>query len=637
MRVPLMALVGTLCLVLPGAGRAEQQPQPAAPARTPSIQANDNHKPAGTLANGVLTIDLIAGQGDWQPEGRQGRTLSVLAFREAAGALTIPSPLIRVPAGTEIRASIRNDAAGATLTVHGLSDRPATGASAPLLVPTGETREVRFTAREPGTYHYWASISGRPLGQRFDREGQLGGAFVVDPPGARTADRIFVIGLWKKSARELDPDGAEIGTINGRTWPHTERLDHAVGDRVSWRVVNLSFDQHAMHLHGVYFDVLATGNGLTSRAYPGDARPHVVTEHMPPGKTIDMQWTPQRPGNWLFHCHMTAHMTPPAGATTGAPPHHAVDASGGMAGLVVGIRVSGRAPAATGTVLVTPRQFTLKLREDATRYGTRSGYRMDVEGLDTTRIGPGAVPGPVIALMRDQPVEVTVVNEMKEPTAIHWHGIELDSYFDGVPGWGGSSANVTPAIDAGRTFIARFTPPRAGTFIYHTHWHDEAQLGGGLYGALIVLEPGRRFDPATDHVFIAGYDGVEERGQREPIAINGRGGPAPAPAPGPVATPLRANVTNRIRLINITPNNVALTFVLTDGFKPVMWKPAAKDGADLPASQTATRPAQQLVSVGETYDFEIQPAPGQRLWLELRRGNGEWVTQALLIATESGS
>jgi hypothetical protein len=64
----------------------------------------------------------------------------------------------------------------------------------------------------------------------------------------------------------------------------------------------------------------------------------------------------------------------------------------------------------------------------------------------------------------------------------------------------------------------------------------------------------------------------------------------------------------------------------------VNWKPVAKDGTDLPSTQTATREARQLVSVGETYDFEIQPSAAQRLWLEVLRGNGEWVSQMLLVA-----
>jgi len=36
----------------------------------------------------------------------------------------------------------------------------------------------------------------------------------------------------------------------------------------------------------------------------------------------------------------------------------------------------------------------------------------------------------------------------------------------------------------------------------------------------------------------------------------------------------------------------------------------------------------QLIGVGETYDFEMVPQPSQKLWLEVRRGNGEWVLQA---------
>ena len=58
------------------------------------------------------------------------------------------------------------------------------------------------------------------------------------------------------------------------------------------------------------------------------------------------------------------------------------------------------------------------------------------------------------------------------------------------------------------------------------------------------------------------------------------------------------------------------------------WKPLAKDGATLPAAQTAPRVRRQQIGVGETYDFEIRRERPQNLWLEVRRGNGEWVLQA---------
>ena len=39
----------------------------------------------------------------------------------------------------------------------------------------------------------------------------------------------------------------------------------------------------------------------------------------------------------------------------------------------------------------------------------------------------------------------------------------------------------------GDSFTVLMTPPRAGTFIYHTHADELAQLTGGLYGALLVI------------------------------------------------------------------------------------------------------------------------------------------------------
>ena len=60
--------------------------------------------------------------------------------------------------------------------------------------------------------------------------------------------------------------------------------------------------------------------------------------------------------------------------------------------------------------------------------------------------------------------------------------MELESYYDGVHGFGGIGLRMTPLIQPGESFVVRFTPPRTGTFIYHTHLHDRRQLTSGLYG-----------------------------------------------------------------------------------------------------------------------------------------------------------
>ena len=105
---------------------------------------------------------------------------------------------------------------------------------------------------------------------------------------------------------------------------------------------------------------------------------------------------------------------------------------------------------------------------------------------------------------------------------MHWHGIALeDSYYDGGAGMGMSmpGGRMSPAIEPGQTFVARFVPPDAGTFTYHSHVDDGWQNAGGLVGPLIVLPRGQRFDARTDHIVMIS-ESFEKAGG-PPLAING--------------------------------------------------------------------------------------------------------------------
>ena len=194
---------------------------------------------------------------------------------------------------------------------------------------------------------------------------------------------------------------------------------------------------------------------------------------------------------------------------------------------------------------------------------------------------------------------------------MHWHGIELESYYDGVPGVSGSGQRLMAAIEPGRSFVAQFTPPRAGTFIYHSHFDDLKQLSSGLYGPLIVLPPGEAFDPDTDRVLVISRAGPGET----PIWLNGSRSPA--------MRAFRAGRTYRLRIINIVPENPPVNVSLTLGGSPIMWRPLAKDGADLPEGQRSLTPAQLTIAVGETYDFELRPNQTGDVMLEVvRPANG---------------
>jgi FtsP/CotA-like multicopper oxidase with cupredoxin domain len=217
---------------------------------------------------------------------------------------------------------------------------------------------------------------------------------------------------------------------------------------------------------------------------------------------------------------------------------------------------------------------------------------------------PGLI-GPPIVLTRGQPTEIEIVNRLKDPTAIHWHGIELESYFDGVPRWSGMGTQITPAIASGTSFVAHIVPPRAGTFIYHTHWHDPSQLTNGLYGPLIVLPEGESFNPNVDLTFVFS---IGDFGALQELAlING--------TPQSKTLRLQANKKYRFRFINISTNNQGMQVSLRNAGDPVQWIKIAKDGAELPVPVSTK--AQEIITVGETFDVEFSSAVGQDLLLDL--------------------
>ncbi|HUF71005.1 MAG TPA: multicopper oxidase domain-containing protein, partial [Longimicrobiales bacterium] len=228
----------------------------------------------------MLDLRLVAQPAAWHPEAEDGPALAVDAFAEEGGPPLVPGPLIRGVSGTLVHATVRNAVAD-TLLVVGLSAR---GGDAPdtLRVAPGEVREVRFALGSPGTYLYRALT---PYGDRRlggGRSGQLVGAIVVDSADAATsvagptgADRVFVLSAWNAHPDSII--GRFVMAINGKSWPHTERLAHAIGDSARWRLVNGTGSEHPMHLHGFHFRVDSRGDGWTDSILPGPERPMVVT------------------------------------------------------------------------------------------------------------------------------------------------------------------------------------------------------------------------------------------------------------------------------------------------------------------------------------------------------------------------
>lgn len=567
------------------------------PSNFPRIQANDNLEPAGNLKGDILTVDLEVSWGDFYMEDESRPGLHMTAIGEKGETPTIPAPLIRVESGTTIRATFYNSLPDSTITVFGFQERPSDNLDSLFILP-GESKRVEFKAGKPGTYLYWVQLGRRATKRRFtNEEEQLSGAFIIDPKGHVIDDRIIVMNIFShKFLIENDSMMVfESLTMNGKSWPYSELMRPRVGDTIRWKVINASIRNHPMHLHGFYYDIRSLGGVLKDDIYEPEYRRTVITEFMTRRTTMEIEWVPSRPGRWLFHCHLSFHVNGEIRLPDGLDGEH----GGHMAGLVTGIDVQ---PGPSDLIWKgEPREITLYLNEyedDGDR--PRNGFSLDKDF--NAKPGEKSSPGPILILKQYQPTYVTVVNRMSEPTSIHWHGLELDSWADGVPEWSSSDGKTSPIIEPGKEFRYKLALMRQGSFIYHSHLDDVKQLTTGIYGPMIVIGEDETYDPVRDHVYIVGWKRTDPMSWGD-LEING------SDSLPDIITKL--NVTHRLRLMHIAPAGRKRLRIEKDGeIFPI--RIVAKDGAEFPELQKVMIESSFRYGVGEAADFEFTPtSPGK--------------------------
>jgi manganese oxidase len=105
----------------------------------------------------------------------------------------------------------------------------------------------------------------------------------------------------------------------------------------------------------------------------------------------------------------------------------------------------------------------------------------------------GSAPGPTIQANEGDRVRIIFENHLPEPTAIHWHGLELPIEMDGVPGIGQKA--VTP----GESFLYEFLLHQNGTFFYHSHMAMQEMVG--MLGGFII-HPKSPYMPRVDKDYL---------------------------------------------------------------------------------------------------------------------------------------
>jgi FtsP/CotA-like multicopper oxidase with cupredoxin domain len=229
----------------------------------------------------------------------------------------------------------------------------------------------------------------------------------------------------------------------------------------------------------------------------------------------------------------------------------------------------------------------------------------------------GVVPGPTLRVKRGEELKVRLVNELPEPTLLHWHGLRIPNAMDGVP-------HLTQQpIAPGQSFDYRFKVPDAGTFWYHSHLYASEQIERGLAGVLLVDEP-QPVDVDRDVVLVfddwrlkpdgalheesfrSMHDAAHLGRVGEHLTVNG--GPA-------LDIPVRSNERLRLRMINAA--NARLMALRLEGHRAVVM---AIDGQ--PAEPFPARDARVAFGPGNRADIFVDAglAPGSTATLLLETG-----------------
>ncbi|WP_411280962.1 multicopper oxidase domain-containing protein [Gemmatimonas sp.] len=579
-----------------------RRPLPKPAAHAVAASASQNRLAAGVQNGRVLSLAIDVVTAKWKPEGENDPEVPVLAFAEVGKSATVPGPLIRVRRGTEVQLTLSNRSDSA-LVIGGLRAGSNAGDDTVQLA-VGATRQVRVRLDSTGTYFYWGAFKGTTASDRNWLDSQLNGAIVVDAPTARTDDHIFVLSEWFHPYDDRRQAFEVVSVINGKGFPHTERVVLPQGDSVRFRIINTMALQHPMHLHGFYYRI----EEHAGKRIPPSRQLLSNTDLLEAGTTEVFSFLPSTPGNWLLHCHFAFHVDETvslAELPSMADTHHARDAMAphSMRGLAVALQVT-PAPGYQPPSMVNARTIHLQVQREpnALPGGTDAIGFIEQVGDSVPPAHKVSIPGPVLELQRGTPVRIVVRNQLDQPTSVHWHGLEIESFPDGVPNWSGLGDRVYTQIAPRDSFVAEFVPPRAGTFPYHSHLNDRQQMLSGMYGAIIVTDRPR--DLAHDHLVVVGGGGpaIEDKIESPFALVNGRTSPR--------SLHLTAGETHRFRLVSINPD-WPVRFTLRNDAVTARWRAVAKDGADLPPAMATTRLARVVMGPGETADFEFTPAvPG---------------------------
>ncbi|MGM1057569.1 MAG: multicopper oxidase domain-containing protein, partial [Bacteroidota bacterium] len=131
------------------------------------------------------------------------------------------------------------------------------------------------------------------------------------------------------------------------------------------------------------------------------------------------------------------------------------------------------------------REYTLEINKETVNKAGK-----DVMGMTIN----GGIPGPILEFIEGEYAVIYVKNNMDVETSIHWHGMILPNFYDGVP------YLSTPPIEPGKTLKYEFAIKQNGTYWYHSHTMLQEQ--SGIFGSIVIQPKEKTLDYDKELVLV---------------------------------------------------------------------------------------------------------------------------------------
>lgn len=181
----------------------------------------------------------------------------------------------------DLDVTIPPDAAGTTLAIVDRFTREPF-ALASIRVAGAPVETPRFPSPAHATVPAWTDALAVPPAHTFELTAQRGGPYGI---------------AWTLNGQAY----VEPATFDPNDHAHHGSVPFARDRFQRVRFVNASYRLHPMHVHGMFFKVLARNGVAVDEPYWRDTALVHVQE------TLDVGLVPLDPGRWMLHCHILEH------------------------------------------------------------------------------------------------------------------------------------------------------------------------------------------------------------------------------------------------------------------------------------------------------------------------------------------